>query len=139
MDKKLREVSDRHERKYTSLLKEHNILIGLTQNSNEIITNLTGDTTINEHELIFGLKHGLATRPMWDQLERQNLLPKGYMKQQRIKHSIRTLACNFLDFDDKRPNDDHNCKRIKILKELNEKCVILKPDKDNGVVLLKRV
>ena len=47
MDKKLSEVSDRHERKYTSLLKEHNILIGLTQNSNEIITNLTGDTTIN--------------------------------------------------------------------------------------------
>ena len=32
MDEKLREVSDRHERKYTSLLKEYNILIGLRQN-----------------------------------------------------------------------------------------------------------
>ena len=59
------------------------------------------------------------------------------MKQQRIKHSIRALACNFLDFDDKRLHDDH--KRIKIIKELNGKYVIVKPDKSNGVVLLKKV
>ena len=59
------------------------------------------------------------------------------MKPQRIKHSIRALACNFLDFDDKRLHDDH--KRIKILKELNKKCAILKPDKGNDVVLQKKV
>ena len=59
------------------------------------------------------------------------------MKQQRIKHSIRALACNFLDFDDKHLHDDH--KRIKIHKELNEKYAILKSDKGNGVVLLKKV
>ena len=73
----------------------------------------------------------------WNQLERQNLLPKDYIKQQRIRHSIRALGCDFLDFDDKRLHDDH--KRIKILKELNEKYAILKPDKGNGVVLLKKV
>ena len=37
MDKKLREVSERYERKYTSLLEEHNILFGLKQNPDEII------------------------------------------------------------------------------------------------------
>jgi hypothetical protein len=46
--KKLRKVSERHERKYTSLLKEHNILVGLRQNPNEIVTNLTGDTITDE-------------------------------------------------------------------------------------------
>ena len=104
----------------------------LLQNPDEFITNLTGDAIATKHESIFwfGLKHGLATRPkesdviaaaesIWDQLERQSLLPKGYMKQQRIKDSIRALACNFLDFDGKWLHDNH--KRIKILKELNEK------------------
>ena len=51
------------------------------------------------------------------------------------KHSIKALACNFLDFDDKRLHDDH--KRIKVLKAMNEKYAILKPDKGSGVVLLK--
>ena len=78
-------------------------MIGLRQNPNEIVTNLTGDTITTEHEsnLRFGLKHGLATRPKESDviapaesidmgpIARQNLLPKGYMKQQsqRIKHS----------------------------------------------------
>ena len=69
-------------------------------------------------------------------MARQNLLPKGYIKQ-RVKHSIRALECNFLEFDDKRLHNDH--KHIKILEELNDRYAILKPDKGNGVVLLKKV
>ena len=38
--------------------------------------------------------------------------------------------------DDKRLHDDH--KRIKVLKAMNEKYAILKPDKGSGVVLLKK-
>ena len=60
----------------------------------------------------------------------------GYIKQQKTKNSIKALACNFLDFDHKRLRDDH--KRIKILKHVNENYDILKPDKGNGVVLIKK-
>ena len=148
-DKKLLEVAKRHERKFTSLLHEHKILTGLTNNPNDIITNLTGDTITKEEESIlqFGLKHGLATRPkesdiiataesIWEQLDREKQLPDGYIKHQRVKHSIKALACNFLDFDDKCLHDDH--KRIKVLKAMNEKYAILKPDKGSGVALLKK-
>ena len=99
-----------------------------------------------ERVLRFGLKHGLASRPkesdiiasaesIWIQLERNNLLPDGFIKQQKIKNFIRASACNFLDFDDKRLTQDS--KHIKILKDLRKRVAILKPDKGNGVVLIK--
>ena len=59
------------------------------------------------------------------------------MKQQKIKASIKALACNFLDFDDRQLNIDH--KRIKILKDLRQKYAILRPDKGSGVVILKKL
>ena len=149
IDKKLSKAAERHERKFRSLLHEHNIFTGIANNPNETITNLTGDTITKEEESIlrFGLKHGLATRPketdviaaaesIWHQLKKDNLLPDSYTKQQKIKHSIKALACNILDFDDKRLYDDH--KRIKILRNMNEKYAILKPDKGSGVVLLRK-
>ena len=136
LDKKLLVVSKRHQRKFSSLLREHRILTGLINNPNEIITNLTGDTITKEEVSIlrFGLKHGLATRlkesdiiataeSIWDQLDREKLLPDGHGKQQRVKHAIKALACNFLVFDDKRLHDHH--KRVQILKAMNEKYAIL--------------
>jgi hypothetical protein len=143
-------VSQRHERKFQSLLKEHAISTGIKNNPNDIITNLSGDTLTPEQESVlrFGLKHGLTTRPnesdviasaesIWDQLKSQNLLPDSFMKQQKIKASIKALACNFLDFDDRQLNIDH--KRIKILKDLRQKYAILRPDKGSGVVILKKL
>ena len=149
MDKKLLQATQRHERKFQSLLTEHAISMGIKNNPNEIITNLTGDTLTPEQESVlrFGLKHGLATRPnesdviasaesIWNQLKTQNLLPDSFIKQQKIKASIKALTCNFLDFDDRQLNVDHN--RIKILKDLRHKYAILSPDKGCGVVILKR-
>jgi hypothetical protein len=149
MDKKLSQISVRHKRKFQSLLKEHAISTGIKNNPNEIITNLTGDVLTSEQESVlrFGLKHGLATRPnesdvitsaesIWDQLKNQNLLPDSFIKQQKIKASIKVLACNFLDFDDRQLNVDH--KRIKILKDLRKKYAILKPDKGSGVVIINK-
>ena len=146
---KLLSVSQRHERKFNSLLREHAISTGIKNNPNEIITNLTGDTLTQEEESIlrFGLKHNLATRPnesqiiataesIWEQLQRQNALPDSFIKQLKIKNSIKALACNFLNFDDKRLSVDN--KRIKLLKHLHERYAILKPDKGNGVVLIKK-
>ena len=65
IDKKLLQISRRHEHKFQSLLKEHAILTGIRHNPNEIITNLSGDALTPEQESVlrFGLKHGLATRP----------------------------------------------------------------------------
>ena len=63
------------------------------------------------------------------------MLPDGHLNKEKIKNSIKALACNFLDFDDRRLSEDS--KHIKILKSLREKYVILKPDKGNGVVLIK--
>ena len=111
--------------------------------------NIIKDTLTHEEESIlrFGLKHNLATRPnesqiiataesIWEQLQRQNALPHSFIKQQKIKNSIQALACNFLNFDDKRLSVDN--KRIKLLKHLHERYAILKPEKGNGVVLIKK-
>ena len=69
-----------------------------------------------------------SDQSIWDQLNKQNLLPDSFIKQQKIKASIKALACNFLDFDDRQLNVDH--KRIKILKNLHQKYAILSPDKE---------
>ncbi len=125
------------------------LLIVSSNNPNHIVNNLTGDTLTPEEERVlkFGLNHGLATRltesdvvasaeSIWDQLQRNDLLPDGYLKRQKIKNSIKALACNFLDFEDRKMSED--AKHIKILKNLREKYAILKPDKGNGVVLIKK-
>ena len=154
MDKKLLQATQRHKRKFQSLLTEHAISTGIKNNRNEIISNLTGDTRAGhtltpeqESVLRFGLKHSLATKPnnsdviasaesIWDQLKTQNLLLDSFIKEQKIKASIKALAWNFLDFDDRQLNIDHS--RIKILKDLHHKYAILSPDKGCGVVILKR-
>ena len=86
---------------------------------------ITGETLTKEQESIlrFALKHNLATRPketeiiataesIWKQLNQHNLLPSHFIKQQKVKNSIRALASNLLDFDDKQLKTD--AKRIKV-------------------------
>ena len=112
---------------------------------------LTGDTLTQKEESIlrFGLKHNLATidltkvrsslaESLWERLQRQNqnALPDSFIKQQKIKNSIKALACNFLNFHDKQHSVDN--KRIKLLEHQHERFAILKPDKGNGVVLIKK-
>ena len=61
------------------------------------------------------------------------MVPK--FESQKIQNSIRAFASNLLDFENKQLKTD--AKRIKVLKELRLKHAILKPDKGNGVVLIK--
>ena len=144
MDKKLRTVLQRHEGKFLAFLKEHCLLTGIKDSPN----NITGDhlTPEEEHVLRFGLKHGLATRlkesdvivsaeSVWDQLKQQNLIPDSYIKQQKIKNSIKALACNFFDFDTRKMASDSI--HTKTLKNLSQRYAIFKPDKGNRVVLMK--
>ena len=142
------QVSQRHGRKFNSLLREHAVSSGIKNNPNAIITNLTGETLTKEESILrFGLKHNLATRPnetqviataesIWDQLCNHNALPDSFIKQQKIKNSIKALACNIRNFDDRQLNIDN--KRIKILKNLRERYAVLKTNKGNGVVLIKK-
>ena len=68
-------------------------------------------------------------------MKRNNLLPDYYNDQNKIKNSIKALACSIkaLDFDDRRLISDS--KHIKILKTLCKRFVI---HKGNGVVLLRQ-
>ena len=52
-----------------------------------------------------------SAESIWGQLCNQNAFPDGFIKQQKIKNSIKALACNF---DDQQLNIDN--KHIKILK-----------------------
>ena len=65
----------------------------------------------------------------------QVLIPDSYIKQQKIKNSIKALACNFLDFYTRKMASDSI--HMKTLKNLRQRYAILKPDKENGVVLMK--
>jgi hypothetical protein len=150
MDKKLLKDAERQERKFRTLEREFRNTSGITKNPNTIVTKLTGELLTPEEERVlnYGLNHGLATRltesdvvasaeSIWDQLNRENVLNTRWLSEKRkIKNSIKALACNFLDFDDRGISEDS--KHIKILKSLREKYAILKPDKGNGIVLIKK-
>ena len=53
----------------------------------------------------------------------EEFVPDGYLQKEKIKNSIKALACNFLDFVDRRLSE--GSKHIKILKILREKYVVL--------------
>lgn len=93
MDKKLLKDAERQERKFRTLEREFR---NITKNPNTIVTKLTGELLTPEEERVlnYGLNHGLATRltesdvvasaeSIWDQLNRENFLPDGYLKKER--------------------------------------------------------
>ena len=59
-----------------------------------------------------------------------------FIKKQKIKNLIKALACNPPDFDDRQLTGDH--KRVNTFKNLRQNYAILRPDKGNGVVLIKK-
>ena len=82
--------------------------------------------------LKLGLRYGLATRP--NQLEIRYIPDK-------IKNSLRSFTCNYIDLDLKEFRLDR--KKIRILNELTTNYSILKPDNFNDfnsnlIVLMKR-
>ena len=65
-----------------------------------------------------------------------NVLKDNHMSRERAKMALRSFAYSYLDVDVKQYGIDS--KRLKILRRLKNKCVILKPDKGSGIVLIKR-
>ena len=58
------------------------------------------------------------------------------MASERVKYALRSFAYNIIDIDDRHFHTDS--KRVKLIKSLRKRFVILKPDKGQGIVLLKK-
>ena len=134
-------------RKLNNLIMEKRIQEGIHNNANNLITNLTNVTlSDNKIEILkYELKHGLAIRPkesemivmmedIYEQILPHNAIKGSYISQERLKTALKAFTFNYLDIDDKRYI--HNSKSLKVLRELREKSVILKPDKGQGIVLV---
>ena len=144
---KLVEIQIRRTRKFNNLIMEKRIQEGIHNNPNNLITNLTNVTLSNNEVKIlkYGLKHGLAIRPkesemivimedIYEQILRHNAIKDSYISQERLKTALKGYTFNYVDVDDKRYI--HDSKSLKVLRELREKFVILKPDKGQGIVLV---
>lgn len=134
-------------KKFDRLLREKHDRDRIQTNPNRLILNLTGQEITNEQYsgLQYGLKFGVASSPreadvvasaesIWEQLIRNNCLKSGFRILARAKITFRSCAFNNLNFDDKRIIVDST--RVQTIKELQERAVILKPDKGEGIVLV---
>ena len=120
---------------------------GVKENPNDLITNLAGvELTPDEIDVLkLGIRYGIASRPseeemvcvmeeIWDQISKKKLYNDNSWSAPRIKTALRSFTHNYLDIDDKRYGLDG--KRMKLIRRLKERCIILKPDKGQGIVLL---
>ena len=127
---------------------EKQIKDDIVENTHKLITKPSGyELSSKEMKILkLVLRYSVATRPVesemivileaiWDQIKNANVI-KSDLSEQRIKTALRAFTLNYIDVDEKQFGIDG--KRLKVLKELRKKITILKPDKGQGVVLLKR-
>ena len=142
-------TKERHQRKLDALIVNKKIVEGIKPNPNDLITNLTDiELTDDEVEVLrLGLNHGILTRPhesemvvimedIWDQIESKNLLKDVHFSKPRIQTALRAFTYCYLDLDTHSFALDQ--RRIKIIRNLHQRCMILKPDKGKGIVLIKK-
>ena len=140
-------VTARHEKKFDNLLKEKSTKDGTCDNPNQTIWNLSSHVLTNEeYQLLqYGLKHGLASKPrdndilasaeaLWDQIETKNLCKDGAYYQRTAKNSLRAMAFNIINLEDRQIYKDKA--KVKIIKNLQKSVTLMSPDKGNGVVIL---
>ena len=149
IDNDREKVRKRHEKKLDKLIVDKALKEGVHKNPNPLITNLTEETLSKDETevLTFGLNHGVALRPREDEIlpliegfyskvKSLDAIKNNYMASERVKYALRSFAYNIIDIDDKHFHSD--AKKIKLIKSLRKRFVILKPDKGQGVVLLKK-
>ena len=142
-------IVETHQRKMDKLLVDKAVREGTTRNPNKLITNLTEiELTKEEIEVLtLGLNHGVALRPreedilpaiegLYSRIKDNNLIKSGYMAPERVKNALRSFAWNLIDLEDRHFFNDS--KKTRIIKSLRKRAVILKPDKGQGIVLLKK-
>ena len=144
-----KKIIKRHSKKLHVLVSLKRSAEGLEENPNDTIVNLTGQSLSHEQMevLKLGVRYGLATRPnnfeimsvaedVWDQVSRLNNFKEGRYVQDKVKNSLRSFTYNYIDLDLKEFRLSRS--QIKTLNELTETFSILKPDKGNGIVVMKR-
>ena len=148
-EKQTKVIKDRHLKKFDALLVNKCIQDGIHNNPNKLITDLTNtDLTDEEVSILnFGLKHDLLLRPkepemiavmedVWNQISRQDILKDSHISKSRVQTALRAFAYNYLDIESRDYQLDQ--KKIRVICNLKERFAILKPDKDQGVVLLSK-
>ena len=135
--------------------KLHNLVInkrinnGIRKNLNETITNLS-DVELNDDDIAvmkLGLKHRLFVRPkenemiavlvdIYDQSVRQDLLKKDNISKHRVQTSLKSFTYSYLDLDFK--NFRVNQRPIKVFRSIEERCIVLKSDKGQGIAVVNK-
>ena len=150
IDAYIKKTQVTYDKKLDRLFKKKEEQDGLKENPNNVIWNLTSRILSNEECQILrcGLNHRIATNlkesdrlasaeSVWDQINRNNICKKSQNHVERAKNSFRALAFNLIDFDN---NQIYNKKRKqKIIKNLRKELPFLKPEKENGVVLVRTI
>ena len=78
-----------------------------------------------------------SAESVWDQISRNNFCKESHYHVERAKNSLRAIAFNLIDFDNNQVYKDK--KKLEIIKNIRKELVILKPDKEDGVVLLRTI
>ena len=125
------------------------MLNGVKPNPNVLVTNLTDfELTTDELDVLnLGLKHGVLLRPkeaemvsviedVYDQICRHKGFTENRFAKSRIQTALKSFTYNFLDLDDRQFKTDQ--RKIKIMKDIRKRCMILKPDKGQGIVLINK-
>ena len=141
-------IKEKHQKKLDAIIVNKAIRGGIKENPNSIITNLT-DVQLTESEasfLKYGLKHGLLTQPkesemvgiiedISDQILRNDILKEDHISKHLLEGALKFLTDNYLDVDCK--DIGFGRKRTNTFRNIEHKCMISKPDKGQGVVLIK--
>ena len=119
---------------------------GLHNNPNDLITKLTGRifSGIEIEILKSGLKHEIATQPsepemvvivenIRNQIECNDLC-ENLMKKEQVKTASRAVTYSYVDIK----QFLHDKSKTKRLRQLWQDCVILKPHKGNGIILINK-
>ena len=73
---------------------------------------------------------------IYDQIVRQNVMKDDNISKHSIQNALKSFTYAYLDLDFKNFGIDQ--KGIKILRKLRNRCIILKPDKGRGIVIINK-
>ena len=71
-----------------------------------------------------------------EQIEKHNVLKDNHISKVGAQTALKSFTYNWLDLDIKQYISDY--KMVKVLRNIKEKCLILKPDKGQGIVLIDK-
>ena len=121
----------------------------IEQNPNKIITKLKKINLSNDEISVVerGLEHGVLMRPkelvmiaivenILEQKQNHGILKNDPISKVRAKTALKYFAYNYLDLDVTQFISDNRI--TKLLRKLKDKCLILKPNKGEGIVLVNR-